>query len=368
MGHLIGLSACHHLQLASYKPIFLLGDATASIGDPSGKLDKNFCSSGDGGGIFKTTQQQHQKTTTTSNAEKIKNQIQKIMLKTGNSTMEFVNNSSWHKERNLLSFMEGEAKRIQMAPLLSRSIIRDDKNGISLSAFLYQILQGLDFEHLYREKGCLFQIGGSDQWGNMITGYDIIKRSIPSSSPYAFTFPLLSIGSTGDKMGKSNGNAIFLSPTLTSPFEMFQFFLSLGDEEASMIWPLISFSFPYRKDLSVQQNLATTIVSLLHGEDGLKEAKTCSDLLFSKDTRLGCKKILRKSLLKDSKTFEAGWSAQRTVGDALGFFVNPADVPKLLEDGAIRIDKRIIKDPKYSLESGEWLLGIGKKKNYLIKC
>lgn len=271
----MGIIVTTHLKNAGYKPILLLGGATARIGDPSFRehaklrLDDRVL---------------------IANIDRIKRQLHRLVPDT-----EIVDNYEWQGSTGLLDFLELVGMNVRLNSMLSRESVQrrleSPSNGMSFTEFTYQLLQAYDFLHLLRYRNCRLQLGGSDQWGNIVAGTELVGKVLPGQPVTGMTFPLLTT-STGEKMGKSDGNAVWLDADLTSPFDLYQYFLQLSDVDAERLLSLMSLRpieslaeilFNQRQEPEqrlAQRTLAEDVTTFVHGHESAKNAALATRLLF----------------------------------------------------------------------------------------
>lgn len=281
IGNLATIMLLKHFQLSGHKPIALVGGATGMIGDPSGKseernlLDENVLR---------------------KNQEGIKNQLSKFLdFDCGDNSAELVNNYDWFKEFSFLNFLRDAGKHITVNYMLAKESVKKRlETGLSFTEFSYQLLQGFDFYWLFQHKNVKLQMGGSDQWGNITTGTEYIRRKT-SGEAYALTTPLVT-KSDGTKFGKSEGGNIWLDPEMTSPYKFYQFWLNITDTDAAKlirIFTLLSKEHievlekehaeaPHLRIL--QKEMAKDITIRVHSEDEYFKALKASEILFGKST------------------------------------------------------------------------------------
>jgi len=273
VGHLAGLAALRRMQLHGFAPVALIGGFTALIGDPSGRTDERKMLSRD----------QVEK-----NVVGLRRDLEILLDFEGSATL--VNNVDWFGQMSAAELIGDIGKHFMIAPMLSRDTVRSRlDHGLTFTEFSYQLLQGYDFCRLYEEMNVGVQIGGSDQWGNILSGIDLIKRQTNDNKAAAFgvTVPLLTTKS-GEKFGKTAGNAIWLSPDKTSHYEFFQFFLRTEDDMVEdLLFKLtdmeseqISEIMKCRKERFAQYKLARWMTRRIRGEAALKQATVVSDLMF----------------------------------------------------------------------------------------
>ncbi|EIM20567.1 tyrosine-tRNA ligase [Wallemia mellicola CBS 633.66] len=297
-GHLLPLLACLHLHLAGHRIIPLIGGATGSIGDPSGRstertlietktLDNN---------IFNLTKQIE---SFYENSRKYADKY--APYDTTKGEVKVLNNKSWLGKLSLLEFLSTTGKISNIGPMLARDSVKNRlAKGISFTEFTYQLLQAADFQHLFSEHDCTVQIGGSDQWGNITAGVELIRRVFSSESTqdkaFGLTLPLLTT-SSGDKFGKSAGNAVWLNSSLTSVFDFYQFWLKVTDMDVEKylklltLVPLETISQIMEQQRAkpdqrlAQRRLADEVTTMIHGETGLEIAHVATNVLFGTSLR-----------------------------------------------------------------------------------
>ena len=273
IGHYASFVTAKRLALHGHKPIILVGGATGLIGDPRPTAEREIIS----------------KETVEKNIEGLKRQVTKLL----DGKAEVVNNYEWTKDITFLDFLRDIGKYINVNYMLNKDIIsRRLSTGITYAEFSYTLLQGYDFLHLYKEKGCTLQAAGSDQWGNITTGIELIRK-IEGTEAYGFTMPLI-LDSTGKKFGKSEGNALWLDKEKTSPYKIYQYLINTDDSK--VIEYLKVFTFLSKEEIEsleetvknepekrlAQKTLAFEVVKDLHGEEEAIKARTTSEEVFSK--------------------------------------------------------------------------------------
>ncbi|CAK9021236.1 Tyrosine--tRNA ligase (Tyrosyl-tRNA synthetase) (TyrRS) [Durusdinium trenchii] len=285
VGHLLGVLTLRSFQRHGFRPIALVGGATGLIGDPSGRA---------------TERQMLSEEQVQANVRGIQSDLERLLdfdacEVTGSDThARLVNNADWYKDMSALGFLRDVGKHFRVGAMKSRDSVKSRVDqGLSFTEFSYQILQGYDFLHLYRTMGCRVQVGGSDQWGNIVSGVDLIRRVTGKRDAYGLTIPLL-VNSDGTKFGKSAGNAVWLRPDKTSHLEFYQFFLRLADAEVEPLLPklcgddlhgddLAQLVSDHRADLSkrlAQTYLAEHMTALVRGATGLRRAQVATKVLF----------------------------------------------------------------------------------------
>ncbi len=279
VGNLVPLIVAIHLTKAGLKPILLFGGATGMIGDPGGKsAERNLLP------LEQVAQNVNLQQTQAANLWR------SARL---DVTPEIVNNIDWTKNVSMLEFLRDVGKHFTVNYMLAKDSVKSrlSGDGISYTEFSYQLLQAFDFLHLYQNKNCKLQIGGSDQWGNITAGLELIRRKVQGEA-YALSFPLIT-NSEGRKFGKSEGNAVWLSPKLTSPYKFHQFWLNVQDAEAIRLLKIFTLepkekieeievlmkAAPEKRD--AQRLLADSICTFVHGAQATADAKKCAQALFS---------------------------------------------------------------------------------------
>lgn len=300
IGHLCGVMMLRHLQRCGHKPLALVGGATGMIGDPSGKsLERNLLD----------------EETLRHNQECIKKQLAKFLdfESDAPNRAELVNNYDWMKDMGFLQFAREVGKHITVNYMMAKESVQqrlngEARDGLSFTEFTYQLLQGYDFLYLYQHKGCKLQMGGNDQWGNMTTGTELIRRTLGSEAEaYALTCPLIT-KADGKKFGKTESGNIWLDPKRTSPYKFYQFWLNVSDDDAERYIKIFTsldketidaLVEEHRQDpgrRTLQRRLAEEVTVMVHSREDYDAAVEASNILFGKSTK--------DSLLKlDEQTF-----------------------------------------------------------------
>ncbi len=286
IGHLVGIMMLRHFQLAGHKPYALVGGATGMIGDPSGKSnERNLLD----------------ETTLRANQEALKAQLSRFLDfdGVGKTVAVLVNNYDWMKEFSFIDFIRDIGKHITVNYMMAKDSVRnrleaDAQQGMSYTEFTYQLVQGYDFLHLFRTYDCTLQMGGSDQWGNITTGTELIRR-IGNGKGYALTCPLIT-KADGSKFGKTEVGNIWLDAHRTSPYRFYQYWLNTTDEDAEKYIKIFTFldrneieqlvfrhqETPHLRNL--QRKLAEEVTELVHGKENLQNAVIASEILFGTST------------------------------------------------------------------------------------
>ena len=282
VGHLLGQLTLRRFQLAGHKPFPLAGGATGMVGDPSGKSEER--------NLLDRDTLQH-------NVEKIKNQLSRLLdFSPGATSATLVNNADWTAQITALDFLRDVGKYITVNQMMAKESVKNrlsSENGLSYTEFSYMLLQANDFRHLCATHNVELQMGGSDQWGNITAGIDLIRKSM-SRSAFGATWPLVT-RSDGQKFGKTAGGAVWLDAQRTSPYQFRQFWMQMADDDALRYVPQFSLqtlaelksvtdehnAAPERR--IVQRLLATEITSMVHGADAARDAEAAADILFGAD-------------------------------------------------------------------------------------
>lgn len=279
IGHLLPFLTLRRFQMAGHRPIILVGGATGLIGDPSGKKEER---------KLQTIE------AVRHNAEAIKKQLEKIFEFAGENGALMVNNYDWTSTMNVITFLRDFGKHIGVNYMLAKDTIANRlETGISYTEFTYTLLQAMDFYNLYKNYDCVMQIGGSDQWGNITTGLELIRKMVPEGrQAYGLTIPLVT-KADGTKFGKTESGAVWLDPKKTTPYEFYQFWINTSD--ADVIKYLKYFTFLPKEEIEAlevsvqeephlrkaQKTLAEEMTRLIHGQDALNQAIKISEALFS---------------------------------------------------------------------------------------
>ena len=373
VGHLIPFMILKRFQLAGHKPVILIGGGTGSIGDPSGRKSERLLQSMD----------QIEK-----NAEKLSGQMRQLFeAGSEQSGIKLVNNYDWLSELSFLDFLRDFGKEFNINTMLAKDVVSSRLDtGISFTEFSYQIIQSVDFLHLYQNEDVQLQIGGSDQWGNITAGLDLIrKKEGAEAKAFGLTIPLL-LKADGTKFGKSAEGAIWLDPEKTTPYEFYQFWFNQDDRD--VVKYLKYFTFLSKEDIedlekqvetephkrAAQKALAEEMTRFVHGQDALDEAVKISQALFSGDIQeLTAKQI--ELTFKDVPSSEAPAGEQNLVEflvDITKIEPSRRQAREDIKNGAIRIKGVQVKDVDYvitekdSFEGRFVIVRKGKKKYFLV--
>ena len=355
-GNLVQLILLRHLQRAGHQVIGLVGGSTGLIGDPRPTSER----------VLKTKEE------TAADVEKIAVQVRRILAAdTGTREPIFVNNLDWTAPISALDFLRDYGKHFRVNQMIKKDAVAarlESEQGISYTEFSYQILQALDYLHLYREHGCTLQTGAQDQWGNITAGTDLIHR-VDGGTAHALTTPLIT-DSQGRKFGKSEGNAVWLDPSMTSPYAFYQYWLNV--EDASVVALLKIFTDRTRDEIaelerqvaeepfrrSAQRTLAADVTTLVHGERATEQVIAASAALFGK----GDLAALEEQTLLDATAELPGGEAPAgaTIVDALvasGLVDSRNAARRAVADGAASVNGVKIADPDHVLADEDYLHG-----------
>ncbi|MGG3692167.1 tyrosine--tRNA ligase [Heyndrickxia ginsengihumi] len=373
IGHLLPFLTLRRFQQHGHRPIVLVGGATGLIGDPSGKKEERK--------LLTIESVQH-------NVEHLKKQLQQIFQFEGENGAIMANNYDWHGSMNLVTFLRDYGKYIGVNYMLAKDTIASRlETGISYTEFTYTILQAIDFLKLYQQYNCKVQIGGSDQWGNITSGLELIRKiETEGAKAFGLTIPLVT-KADGTKFGKTESGAVWLDPEKTSPYEFYQFWVNTADLD--VVKYLKYFTFLSKAEIeeleqSVEQEphlrqaqkaLASEMTKLIHGEEALQQALKITDALFSGDIKsLSATEI--KQGFKDVPSFEIVAEEQRNLVELLVAAKISSSKRQAREDiqnGAISLNGDRITDTNYELQTADQIEGEfavirrGKKKYFLIK-
>lgn len=380
IGHLIPITLLMHLQRSGSKPIALVGGATGMIGDPSGRSAERQ--------LLSEEEVRH-------NVECIRGQLEKFLdFSCGETSARIVNNYDWFKDMNLLDFLRDVGKYLTVSYMMAKDSVQQRlEAGLSFTEFSYQLMQGYDFLHLYEDVDCELQLGGSDQWGNITAGTELIRRRLGKEA-FALTCPLLT-RSDGKKFGKSeSGESVWLDPELTSPYRFFQYWLNCTDEDAPKMLRLFSLlsheeiaeletqhaHAPQRRVL--QRALARDLTVRAHSEADYEAAVEASQILFGKGTAEALKKLSENDLLAvfegvpqvrvPRTRLEAGINAVELLATETGVFSSKGEARRMIAGGGTSLNKEKIAGVDETITADALLnnryliLQKGKKNYYLL--
>ncbi|MCM4163812.1 MULTISPECIES: tyrosine--tRNA ligase [unclassified Arenibacter] len=382
IGHLVGVMMLRHFQLAGHKPLALIGGATGMIGDPSGKsTERNLLD----------------EATLAHNQAAIKAQLSRFLdFNSGkDNSAVLVNNYDWMKDFSFLAFIRDVGKHITVNYMMAKDSVKkrlsaEAKEGMSFTEFTYQLVQGYDFLHLYKEYHCTLQMGGSDQWGNITTGTELIRR-IGGGKGFALTCPLIT-KADGTKFGKSEGGNIWLDPERTSPYKFYQYWLNTSDGDAEKYIKIFTFlpkeeienliqahkESPHLRVL--QKRLADEVTVMVHSQEDLDNAVRASDILFGKSTSSDLKKLDEKTFLEmfegvpqaevSKEDIDNGLDMIGALAAKTGFLASNGEARRELKQNSISVNKEKVKEDYIitteDLINNKFVLLQRGKKNYFV--
>ena len=381
IGHLVGVMMLRHFQRCGHKPLALVGGATGMIGDPSGKsAERNLLD----------------EATLRHNQACIKAQLAKFLDFDSDApnAAEMVNNYDWMKEFSFLDFIRDIGKHITVNYMMAKDSVKkrlsaESSVGMSFTEFTYQLVQGFDFMHLYETKNCRLQLGGSDQWGNITTGTELIRRKLGGEA-YALTCPLIT-KADGGKFGKTESGNVWLSPEYTTPYKFYQFWLNVSDADAEKYIKIFTFLSKEEVEALVaehaeaphlrvlQKRLAKEITIMVHSEQDYEMAVEASNILFGNATSDSLKKLDEATLLAvfdGVPQFEVskeviGAKLMDVLTEKAAVFASKGEMRKLIQNGGFAVNKEKCNDLEAVLTADmllndKFLLVQKGKKNYFL--
>ncbi|WP_028580901.1 tyrosine--tRNA ligase [Desulfogranum japonicum] len=386
IGHLVSVMMLKHLQISGHKPIALVGGATGMIGDPSGKsVERNLLD----------------EETLRHNQECIKKQLSRFLDFESDraNAAEMVNNYDWMKEYSFLEFIRDIGKHITVNYMMAKDSVKkrlgeDAKMGMSFTEFSYQLVQGTDFLHLYREKNCRLQMGGSDQWGNIVTGTELIRRK-EGGEAFALTCPLIT-KADGGKFGKTESGNIWLDPKLTTPYTFYQFWLNVSDADAEKYIKIFTLlgkeeidalikeqeEAPHLRPL--QKRLAKEVTCMVHGEEEYDKAVEASQILFGNATTESLAKLDKETFLAvfegvptfdiDRTKIDNGVQIIELLAAETDAFPSKAEARRTIKGNGLSLNKAKVTDQEYLVTAADLinekyiLVQKGKKNYYIIEA
>ncbi len=385
IGHLVSIMMLKHFQLCGHRPIALIGGATGMIGDPSGKSQER--------NLLDESTLRH-------NQECLKKQLAIFLDFEGEAAnkAELVNNYDWMKEYSFLAFIRDIGKHITVNYMMSKDSVKkrltaESGGGMSFTEFTYQLVQGYDFLYLFQHHNCKLQMGGADQWGNITTGTELIRRKLGhENEAFALTCPLIT-KADGGKFGKTETGNVWLDPAKTTPYAFYQFWLNCSDEDAEKyirIFTLLERSTieslieahrnePHLRQL--QKTLAAEVTRMVHGEAELQKAEDASQILFGKGTTEMLRKLDEATLLSvfagvpQSQIAKEVFDAENDLVELLtthgGVFASKSETRRLMKENAVSINKEKVSeqtrpDSNMLLNNKYLLVQKGKKHYHLL--
>ncbi|KYG73689.1 tyrosine--tRNA ligase [Roseivirga spongicola] len=379
IGNLVPVMLLVHLQRAGHKPVALVGGATGLVGDPSGKSAER--------PLLDIEALNH-------NLNSQKKQLQKFLrFDDSENSAQIVNNYDWFKDIGFLEFIRDTGKHITVNYMMSKDSVKNRlEGGMSFTEFTYQLVQGYDFYHLYQNLDCKLQMGGSDQWGNIVTGTELIRRKAQGEA-FAMTAPLVK-KADGTKFGKSEGGNVWLDPERTSPYKFYQYWLNTSDEDAANFIKVFTLlpkeeiealekehaEAPHMRIL--QKALAEDVTRRVHSEEDLQTAIKASNILFGKSTTEDLASLNESTLLSvfegvpQVEVAKAEVDAAENYIDLLSevtqgiIFKSKGEARRMLQGGGVSINKNKIEDmnakPEFNLLQNKYFLVQKGKKNYYL--
>lgn len=377
IGSLVQIMTLVHFQKAGHKPFALVGGATGMVGDPSGKSQER--------NLLDDATLQH-------NVACVKAQLEKFLSFEGENGAEMVNNIDWFRNMSFLEFIRDVGKHISVNYMLAKDSVKSRlETGMSFTEFSYQLVQGFDFYYLNQHKGCIVQLGGSDQWGNIVTGTELIRRK-GGGEAYAVTTPLIK-KADGTKFGKTEGGNVWLDPLKTSPYQFYQYWLNAADEDAANFIRI--FTLKTREEIealekehaeaphlrALQKALAEDITVRVHSAEALQTAISASNILFGKSTSEDLKVLSEQDFFNIFEGVPQATITRTEFGDGIsiidamaaktGFLSSNGDARRELKANAIsvnkeKVDEQFIVGTAQLINNKYVLLGKGKKNNYIL--
>jgi tyrosyl-tRNA synthetase len=378
VGHLVQIMTLVHFQRAGHKPYALVGGATGMVGDPSGKSQERNLLDAE---------------TLNHNVACVKGQLEKFLdFNAGDNSAEMVNNYDWFRDISFLDFIRDVGKHISVNYMMAKDSVKKRlETGMSFTEFSYQLVQGYDFYHLNKHHNCILQLGGSDQWGNIVTGTELIRRK-SGGEAYAVTTPLIK-KADGTKFGKTEGGSVWLDPDRTSPYEFYQFWLNSSD--ADSVNYIRIFTLRSKEQIEelekehaeaphlriLQKAIAEDITTRVHGEEALHTAIAASNILFGKSTADDLRKLSEKDFFSIFDGVPQATVSRDEFGDSMSivdalaaksnFLSSNGEARRELKANAISVNKEKVGEDfqltsEHLINDKYVLLGKGKKNNYIL--
>lgn len=379
IGNLVPITLLIHLQRAGHKPMALVGGATGMVGDPSGKSDER-----------KLLDLDHIR----HNLECQKKQLMHFLdFEQGANKAEMVNNYDWFSKFGFLEFIREVGKNITVNYMMGKDSVRNrlESGGMSFTEFTYQLIQGYDFLHLYQHHGCKLQVGGSDQWGNITTGTELIRRKAGGEA-FALTAPLIT-KSDGTKFGKSEGGNVWLDPARTSPYRFYQFWLNVADDDAARFFRIYTLKGREETEAliaahtgnehlrNLQKELAAELTARVHSAGDLEVAIRATSVFFGNGTREDLLSLDEQSLAAGVEglekfsiprnKLEAGIPVLDLLAQETTIFPSKGEARKMIQAGGVSLNKEKYSDLNGTIGTdlllhGRYLLAQKGKKNYFL--
>ena len=378
VGHLVQIMTLVHFQRAGHKPYALVGGATGMVGDPSGKSQERNLLDAD---------------TLDHNVACVRKQLEAFLdFNCGETSAEMVNNYDWFQNMSFLDFIRDVGKHISVNYMMAKDSVKKRlETGMSFTEFSYQLVQGYDFYHLNKHHNCILQLGGSDQWGNIVTGTELIRRKAGGEA-YAVTTPLIK-KADGTKFGKTESGSVWLDPEKTSPYAFYQFWLNASDADAANYIRI--FTLKSKEEIeaiesehteaphlrALQKAVAEDITTRVHGATALQTAIAASNILFGKSTAEDLRALSEKDFfavfegVPQASIALADFGTGLSIVDALaaktGFLSSNGEARRELKANAISVNKEKVGEdfillPEHLINGRYALLGKGKKNNYIL--
>lgn len=377
IGNMVQVMTLLHYQQCGHQPVALVGGATGMIGDPTGKSEERNLLSED---------------ILIHNLECQKKQLEKFLNFSGNNAASIVNNYDWFKEISFLEFIRDAGKYVTVNYMLAKdSVQKRLENGMTFTEFSYQLVQGFDFYWLWKNKGIQLQMGGSDQWGNIVTGTELIRKKAGGEA-FALTTKLL-MKADGTKFGKSESGNVWLDAARTSPYKFYQFFLNVADDDAPKVFRI--FSLSEKEEIEaiekehqtaphlrlIQKRMAEEIVMRVHGNEALEKAKEATEILFGKSTTEALQQLSERDILEVFEgvpTFEiskdtlSGSDWVSVLGEHSKVFASKGEARRSLQENAVSVNKEKVTltstvDINQLLNGKYFVVQKGKKNYFLLK-
>jgi tyrosyl-tRNA synthetase len=381
IGSLVQIMILVHLQRCGHKPYALVGGATGMVGDPSGRSEERNLLS---------------KEVLEFNLAGIKKQLEKFLdFNCGDNSAVMVNNYDWFKDFSFLDFIRDVGKHITVNYMLAKdSVQKRLESGMSFTEFTYQLVQGYDFYFLYKNHNCKIQLGGSDQWGNIVTGTELIRRK-EGGQAWAITTPLIK-KADGSKFGKTAEGNVWLDPERTSPYKFYQYWINASDEDAETYIKI--FTLLSKEDVdklieehkqaphlrTLQKRLAEEVTTLVHSKEDLQSAIEASDILFGKGTTESLQRMDEKTILSvfegvpmfdvEKSKIDAGINVLDLLAVDTQIFPSKGELRRTIQGGGVSMNKQKIENEEITVSTDRLLNGKyilvqkGKKNYYLIKA